>query len=136
MTKRTANYYTLGRVASAPTSHVSGSKVYQTVYVELFGGMRVSAIAGTQEISKGMYVGVRCTPKSNGETTYTVFGFNDAAQTMIKSAAAYIETAEGETPRDSRSNTTTGISTLPVLNISPLSQSERTAISSWRQTAR
>ena len=96
MTKRTANYYTLGCVLSAPANHVSGNKVYQTVYVELFGGMRVSAIAGTQEISKGMYVGVRCTPKSNGETTYTVFGFNDAAQTMIKSAAAYIETAEDD----------------------------------------
>ena len=96
MTKRTANYYTLGYVVSAPASHVSGSKVYQTVYVELFGGMRVSAIAGTQEISKGMYVGVRCTPKGNGETTYTVFGFNDAAQAMIKSAAAYIEAEEDD----------------------------------------
>ena len=63
MTTRTTNYYTLGRVIGNPMSRISGDKVYQTVYVELFGGMRVSAIAGTQEISKGMFVGVRCTPK-------------------------------------------------------------------------
>lgn len=96
MTKRTANYYTLGCVVSAPASHVSGSKVYQTVYVELFGGMRVSAIAGTQEISKGMYVGVRCTPKGKGDTTYTVFGFNDDARTMIKGAASYIDATDDD----------------------------------------
>lgn len=91
MTNRTTNYYTLGRVISAPIPRVSGDKAYQTVYVELFGGMRVSAIAGAQEISKGMYVGVRCTPKGKGDTTYTVFGFNEDARTMIKSAASYIE---------------------------------------------
>lgn len=96
MTKRTANYYTLGRVMSAPIPRVSGDKAYQTVYVELFGGMRVSAIAGAQEISKGMYVGVRCTPKGKGDTTYTVFGFNEDARTMIKSAASYIEAAEDD----------------------------------------
>ena len=96
MTNLTTNYYTLGRVMSAPIPRVSGDKVYQTVYVELFGGMRVSAIAGTHEISKGMYVGVRCTPKGKGDTTYTVIEFNDDARTMIKSAASYIEAADDD----------------------------------------
>ena len=95
MTNRTANYYTLGRVISPPTPRTNGDKVYQTVYVELFGGMRVSAIAGTQEISKGMYVGVRCTPKGKGETTYTIFAFNDEACSMIKGAATYIGVDDG-----------------------------------------
>ena len=99
MTNRTANYYTLGRVVSAPATHISGNKVYQTAYVELFGGMRVSALAGTQEISKGMYVGVRCTPKGKGDTTYTVFAFNDDARQMIMCASAYIKANdEGELP--------------------------------------
>lgn len=96
MTTRTTNYYTMGRVIGNPMSHISGDKVYQTVYVELFGGMRVSAIAGTQEISKGMFVGVRCTPKGKGDTTYTVFGFNDDARTMIKGAASYIDATDDD----------------------------------------
>ena len=96
MNKKTACYYTIGRVISEPATHVCKDSFYRTVYVELFGGMRVSALAGTQEISKGMYVGVRCTPKGKGDTTYTVFGFNEAARTMIKSAASYIEVADDD----------------------------------------
>ena len=90
MTKRTANYYTLGRVASAPTSHVSKDAYYLTSYVELFGGMKVSALAGKQEYKKGIYVGVRITPKGNGEATYHAFELNEAACDMICDAASFI----------------------------------------------
>ncbi|MBQ8621806.1 MAG: hypothetical protein IJ422_05790 [Oscillospiraceae bacterium] len=95
MNKKAACYYTIGRVVSEPTAHVTKGSFYLTVYVELFGGMRVSALAGKQEISKGMHVGVRITPKAKGETTYNVFALNDEACSMIKGAAAYIGVDDG-----------------------------------------
>ena len=50
-------YYTLGRIISAPHAQFAGENVYQTVFVELFGGMRASALAGKQLVlTKGMYV--------------------------------------------------------------------------------
>lgn len=95
MNKKAACYYTIGRVVSEPTAHVTKGSFYLTVYVELFGGMQVSALAGKQEFSKGMYVGVRITPKDKGETTYHAFAFNDEACSMIKGAAAYIGVDDG-----------------------------------------
>jgi len=90
MNKQIKCYYTLGRVISEPATHVCKDTYYLTVYVELFGGMRVSALAGKQKISKGMYVGVRITPKAKGEATYNAFALNDEACSMIQGAAAYI----------------------------------------------
>ena len=72
MRKKTACYYTVGRLVSEPTAHVTKGSFYLTAYIELFGGMRVSALAGKQEFRKGMYVGVRITPKDKGDATQTV----------------------------------------------------------------
>ena len=86
-------WYTLGRVISEPTEHKSkGGKTYTTVYVELFGGMRVSALAGKEKYSKGDYVGIKITPKAKGQAAYNVVPLNDAAQEMIIGAALFIDT--------------------------------------------
>jgi hypothetical protein len=73
MRNKTQCFYTIGRVISEPAAHVSKDAYYLTSYVELFGGMKVSALAGKQEYKKGIYVGVRITPKGNGEATYHAF---------------------------------------------------------------
>lgn len=92
MVKKIRNYYTLGRVVSTPAAHVGKEeKIYQTVYIELFGGMKVSALAGVLELTKGMYVGVKITPKKDGQATYNVFPFNADAEEMIIGAASYID---------------------------------------------
>ena len=86
-------WYTFGRVVSPPTEHQSkDGKAYNTVYVELFGGMRASALAGTHQLSKGDYVGVKITPRAKGQAAYNVVPLNDAAQEMIIGAALFIDT--------------------------------------------
>ena len=90
MSYKTQCYYTIGRVISEPAAHVSKDAYYLTSYVELFGGMKVSALAGKQEYKKGIYVGVRITPKGNGEATYHAFELNEAACDMICDAASFI----------------------------------------------
>lgn len=90
MRNKTQCFYTIGRVISEPATYVNKDTYYLTSYVELFGGMKVSALAGKQEYKKGGYVGVRITPKGNGEATYHVFELNEAACDMICDAANYI----------------------------------------------
>lgn len=85
-------WYTLGRVISEPTEHKSkGGKTYTTVYVELLGSMRVSALAGTLDTTKDMYVGVKITPKKDGQAAYSLFKINDCTEEMIICAASYID---------------------------------------------
>ena len=85
-------WYTLGRVVSTPTERQSkDGKAYSTVYVELFGGMRVSALAGKQQLNKGDYVGIKITPKSKGQAAYNVMPLNDDARDMIIGAARFID---------------------------------------------
>lgn len=85
-------YYTLGRIISAPHAQFAGENVYQTVFVELFGGMRASALAGKQLVlTKGMYVCVKITPKSDGQTTYNIYELNDHAEAMIAGAHAQFQ---------------------------------------------
>ncbi len=83
--------YNLGRVISVPTKHIRKSGgTYNTVYIELFGKMRVSAYAGTQTTHIGMYVCVKITPGHNGQTMYTVMPLDDGAKDMIFDAASYL----------------------------------------------
>lgn len=96
--KSPAQWYTLGCITSDPTVHENDGKIYQTVWVKLFGGLDVSALAGTQEVAKGTYVGVKITPKKDGPPTYNVFALNDSAKSMITGAAAYITPDEPELP--------------------------------------
>lgn len=85
-------WYTLGRVVSTPTERQSkDGKSYSTVYVELLGGMRVSALAGKEKYSKGDYVGIKITPKAKGQAAYNVMPLNDDAQAMIIGAAKFID---------------------------------------------
>ena len=85
-------WYTLGRVVSTPTERQSkDGKAYSTVYVELFGGMRVSALAGKQQLNKGDYVGVKITPKAKGQAAYNVVQLNADAEEMILDAASFID---------------------------------------------
>lgn len=85
------SWYTLGRVISTPTKRQSkDGKAYSTVYVELFGGMRVSALTGA-ELSKDMYVGVKITPKKDGQAAYSVILLDEKAKDMILGAASYID---------------------------------------------
>ena len=85
-------YYTLGRIISAPHAQFAGENIYQTVFVELFGGMRASALAGKQLVlTKGMYVCVKITPKSDGQTTYNIYELNDHAEAMIAGAHAQFQ---------------------------------------------
>ena len=85
-------WYTLGRVVSTPTERQSkDGKAYSTVYVELFGGMRVSALAGKQQLNKGDYVGIKITPKPKGQAAYNVMPLNDDARDMIIGAARFID---------------------------------------------
>lgn len=99
VSKNPGQWYTLGCITSDPTAHVSkDDKPFQTVWVKLFGGLDVSALAGTQEVAKGMYVGVKITPKKDGPPTYNVFLLNDDAKKMITGAAAYITPDEPELP--------------------------------------
>lgn len=86
-------WYTLGRVVSTPTERQSkDGKAYSTVYVELFGGMRVSALAGKEKYSKGDYVGIKIIPKAKGQAAYNVIPLNDDARDMIIGAALFIDT--------------------------------------------
>lgn len=85
-------YYTLGRIISAPHAQFAGENVYQTVFVELFGGMRASALAGKNLVlTRGMYVCVKITPKSDGQTTYNIYELNDHAEEMIAGAHAQFQ---------------------------------------------
>ena len=85
-------WYTFGRVVSPPTERQSkDGKAYSTVYVELFGGMRVSALAGKEKYSKGDYVGVKITPKAKGQAAYNAMPLNDDARDMIIGAAKFID---------------------------------------------
>lgn len=85
-------WYTLGRVISEPTARTSKSgKAYISVYVEMFGGMKASAIAGKEQYNEGDYVGVKITPKANGQAAYNVVPLNDDAQEMIIGAALFID---------------------------------------------
>ena len=84
-------WYTLGRVVSTPTVRQSkDGKSYSTLYVELFGGMRVSALAGNGQYSKGDYVGVKITPKGT-QAAYSIMQLNDQAAVMIVGAHAFLE---------------------------------------------
>ena len=84
-------HYTFGRVISEPTARTSKSgKAYTSVYVELFGGMRSSAIAGTQ-ITKGMFVAVKMTQKANGQAAYNAVKLNDDAEAIIRGAARFLD---------------------------------------------
>lgn len=90
MRNKSQCFYTIGRVISEPAAHVNKDTYYLTSYVELFGGMKVSALAGKQKYEKGSYVGVRITPKGNGEATYHAFELNEDACNMIRDVASYI----------------------------------------------
>lgn len=90
MRNKSQCFYTIGRVISEPAAHVNKDTYYLTSYVELFGGMKVSALAGKQKYEKGSYVGVRITPKGNGESTYHAYELNEDACNMIRDAASYI----------------------------------------------
>lgn len=84
-------YYTLGLVLSDPVAQTGKRKAYQTAYVELFGGMKVSALATADlHVQKGMCVCVSIAPKGDGQTTYTMYELNDSARAMLASASAYM----------------------------------------------
>ncbi len=85
-------YYTLGRIISKPQSRIGkGKKSYQTVYVELLGGMKASALTTAHlDLSIGEYVGVKITPNGHGQSTYNVLMLDKDSQTMICDAAEYL----------------------------------------------
>lgn len=85
-------YYTLGRVISKPKTRTGkGGKHYQTVFVELLGGMRASALTTAHlDLSIGEYAGVKITPNGHGQSTYNVLMLDKDSQTMICDAAEYL----------------------------------------------
>lgn len=89
---KTNYWYTLGRIISDPSERQSKSgKSYKTVYVELFGGMRVSALAGAHEIHKGDFVGMKITPTSNGQAAYHIIPLDASAEEMLLGAVSYLQ---------------------------------------------
>jgi hypothetical protein len=90
MEKQTS-WYTFGRVLSHPTERQTRTgRKYRTVYVELFGGLRASALAGDQQLATGDYIGVKITPKSDGQAAYHTMPLNDAAEDMLRGAVSYL----------------------------------------------
>ena len=94
----TKNYYTFGLVINEPQAQIGkGDKIYYTAWVQLFGGMRASALASAeQNITRGMYVCVRITPKKDGQASYNIFKLNEDAQKMIAGAALFIKSADDD----------------------------------------
>lgn len=91
MNPRIANYYTIGRVKAAPTACIgTANNLFYTVRVEVFGSFEIDAITDNLELTAGMFVGVKITPKTKGLATYRVFEFNPEARRMISQAAYYL----------------------------------------------
>lgn len=95
MTKKVPTHYTVGRVVSEPTAHISKDEhVYLIALVYLLGGMTISALVSSANISNGSYVCVRITAKADGNTTYNCFALNDSAKAMLFGATAYLKAEE------------------------------------------
>ncbi len=90
--KKYGNYYSFGQTVSDPVGYVSKrGELVQAIWVQLFGGMKVSALIGNTDFTKGMYVGVQITPKDDGNTMYRCFMLNEKSKTLICDAAAYLD---------------------------------------------
>ncbi len=93
------NYtYTLGRIMDEPKLH-RGKRPFYTVYVELLGGLRVSALCGTVKPHVNWYVCVKVTPKSDGQMAYNIIEIDEAAADFVFDAAQVLVAFQGYTIR-------------------------------------
>ena len=86
------HHYTIGRVVSNLTCKIGkDNSIHPTMFVELFGGLKVLALTNMQDVQKGMYVGVRIARSRGRQIIYTAFELNQSACNMIAEAADYIK---------------------------------------------
>ncbi len=86
-------FYTIGRVVEKPAARIGKNGTqYTTVKLELFGGMVAYAfVNNTHETLLNSFVGVKISPRADGNATYTICTLNDDAKKFITSASGYID---------------------------------------------